>query len=117
MNQSNLHWQIAEQKGRLVGRWTDNGFQMDPDYYPSYSDYKDNPDIRLQAKHVQQGVDPRQNPKVKTKLVAEPKNKGLKNEEYRKNVKSYADHWRGVMKERKSPTGLRGVRHSRTVQV
>ncbi len=107
--QTDIAWSMAEQTGRLVGKWGKNGIE--------YFDLPSFEELKTAEGYLKAHPEKRYRPEVNPKLVSSPSYKELSNKHYRQEVESYAKHWRGVMKERSKPQGTRGVTYGRTVGV
>ena len=102
--QTDLNWQLAKQKGNLVGYWTKEG-QLVRNDLPSWEERKL---MRTDANGelVYRGKEAKKRPG----LIAEPSKQGLDNEDYRGKVKGYADEWRTANKRAGDQTLMRGLK-------
>ena len=103
--QTDLAWQLAQQKGNLIGSWTKDG-QLIRNDLPSWEERKLMRQNKGSEELFYQGMPKKKNPT----LVAEPTRKGLDNKQFRKDTKSYADTWREQNRLLKDPMYVKGLR-------
>src|SRR3990167_9441341 len=101
--QTDLNWQLAKQKGNLVGYWTKDG-QLVRNDLPSWEERKY---MRTDAngKLVYQGMPKKKN----SELVSKPST-GELNDNHKKEVKDYAKTWREENKKMADQMYVRGLK-------